>query len=99
MVSLYQYNFRNLCIAIQNCTYGKSKHERKEVHDQNHKFWHRLHVKRLMTSGKSLMSSGTESRVHANALLLCHDVLDNRDSQWQKLAYLAPSKNVNNVDV
>ena len=29
-----------------------------------------------MTSGKSLRSSGTESRVLANDLLLCHDVLD-----------------------
>ena len=28
MVSLYQLNFDiNLCTAIQNCTYGKSKHE------------------------------------------------------------------------
>ena len=26
-----------MSIAIQNCTYGKSKHERKESHNQNHK--------------------------------------------------------------
>ena len=47
-----------------------------------------------MTSDKSLGSSGTES----------HDVLDlldTRDSQWQKLTYLAPSKTrqVSDVDV
>ena len=36
-------------------------------------------------SDKSLRSSGTESRVHVNDLLLCHDLLDTRDSQWQKL--------------
>ena len=28
----------NLCIAIQNYTYGKSEHERKEFHNQNRKF-------------------------------------------------------------
>ena len=49
----------------------------------------------------NLRSSGTESRVHANDLLLYHDVLDTRDSQWQKLTYLAPSKtrHVSDVDV
>ena len=57
-----------------------------------------------MTSGKNsknMRSSGTESRVHANDLLLYHDVLDTRDSQWQKLTYLAPSKtrHVSDVDV
>ena len=54
-----------------------------------------------MTSGKNLRSSGTEFRVHANDLLLWHDVLDARDSQWQKLTYLAPSKtrHVSDVDV
>ena len=48
-----------------------------------------------------MRSSGTESRVHANDLLLYHDVLDTRDSQWQKLTYLAPSKtrHVSDVDV
>ena len=57
--------------------------------------------KRLLTPDKSLRSSGTESRVHENDLLLYHDVLDNRDSQWQKLTYLAPSKTrqVSAVDV
>ena len=29
-----------------------------------------------MASGKTLRSSGTESRVHSNDHLLCHDVLD-----------------------
>ena len=55
---------------------------------------------RLMTSDTSLRSSGTESRVHTNDLLLCHDVLDTRDLQWQKLTYLAPSKtrHVSDVD-
>ena len=57
-----------------------------------------------MTSNKSLRSSGTESRVHENDLLLCYevlDVLDTRDSKWQKLTYLAPSKTrqVSDVDV
>ena len=57
-----------------------------------------------MTPDKSLRSSGTESRVHKNDLLLYHDildVLDTRDSQWQKLTYLAPSKTrqVSDVDV
>ena len=54
-----------------------------------------------MTSGKNLRSSGTESRVHANEELLFHDVLDTRDSQWQKLTYLALSKTrrVSDVDV
>ena len=48
-----------------------------------------------MTPDKSLRSSGTESRVHEHNLLLYHDildVLDTRDSQWQKLTYLMPSK-------
>ena len=45
-----------------------------------------------MRISKNLKSSGTESRVHANDLFLYHDVLDTRDSQWQKLTYLAPSK-------
>ena len=54
-----------------------------------------------MTSGKNLGSSGTASGLHANDLLLCHDVLDTWDSQWQKLSYLAPSKtcHVSDVDV
>ena len=54
-----------------------------------------------MTSGKSLRSSITESRVRANDLLLCHDALDTRDSQWQKLTYLVPSKtrHLSDVDV
>ena len=36
-----------------------------------------------------------------NGLLFYHDVLDTRDSQWQKLTYLAPSKtrHVSDVDV
>ena len=49
-----------------------------------------LHFKPLIMSDKSLGSSGTESRV-----LLCRnvlDLLDTRDSQWQKLTYLASSK-------
>ena len=55
-----------------------------------------------MTSDKSLGSSGTESRVHENDLLLCHDVLDlldTRDLQWQKLTYLASSKTCQASDV
>ena len=54
-----------------------------------------------MTSGMNLRSSGTESRVHASDLLLYHDVLDTRDSQWQKLMYLVPSKTryVSDIDV
>ena len=57
-----------------------------------------------MTPDKSLRSSGPESRVHKNDLLLYHDILDvfdTRDSQWQKLTYLAPSKTrqVSDVDV
>ena len=57
-----------------------------------------------MTSNKSLRSSGTESRVNENDLLLCYEVLDvpdTRDSKWQKLTYLAPSKTrqVSDVDV
>ena len=54
-----------------------------------------------MTSGKHLRSSGTDSRVHANDLLLCHDVLETRDLQWQKLTYLALTKtrHVSDVDV
>ena len=36
-------------------------------------------LQRLMTSGKSLTSAGTESRVHAFNLLLCHDILVTRD--------------------
>ena len=51
----------------------------------------RLHFKRLMTSGKGIRSPGNESRVHANYLLLCQDILDTRDSQWQKLTYIVPS--------
>ena len=83
------------------CTYGKSKRERKELHNQNHTFWRRLHIKPLMTPDKSLSSSGTEFRVHENDLLLYHDILDTRDSQWQKLTYLAPPKicQVSDVDV
>ena len=57
-----------------------------------------------MTPDTSLKSSGTESCVHENDLLLYHDVLDvldTRDSQWQKLTYLAYSKTrqVSDVDV
>ena len=48
----------------------------------------------IMTSGESLRSSGTESRVQANDLLVCKDVLDTRDSQLQKLTYLRPQKPV-----
>ena len=56
---------------------------------------------RQVRISKNLRSSGTESRVHANDFLLYNDVLDTRDSQWQKLAYLAPSKtrHVSDVDV
>ena len=95
-----------MCIAIQNFTYGKSKHERKELHNQNHTLWRRLHFKRLMTSDKSLRSPGIEYRVHEKDLLYYHDildVLDTRDSQWQKLTFmhLAPSKTrqVSDIDV
>ena len=67
MVSLYQENFDiNLNRAIKNCTYGKSKHERKELYNQNHTFWRRLHFKWLMTPDKCLRTSGTESPVHEN---------------------------------
>ena len=57
-----------------------------------------------MKPDKSLRSYGTEFRVHENDLLLYHDVLDvldTRDSQWQKFMYLAPSKipQVSDVDV
>ena len=54
-----------------------------------------------MTPDKSLRSSGTESRVYENDLLLYHDVLDTRDSQRQKMTYLGPSKTrqVSDVDV
>ena len=56
----------SLCKAIQNYTYNKSKHERKKFHNQNHKFCHSLHFKRLITSGKSRTLTNTESRVHGN---------------------------------
>ena len=50
-----------------------------------------------------MRSSGTESRVHANTLLLCHDVtvLETRDLQWQKFTSLAPPKtrHISDVDV
>ena len=57
-----------------------------------------------MTSGKCQGSSGTESRVHETDCYFFHDVLDlldTRDSQWQKLTYLASSKTrqVSDVDV
>ena len=50
--------------------------------------------------GQNLRPCSTESRVHENDLL-CHDGLDTRDSQWQKLTYLAPSKtrHVRDADV
>ena len=56
---------------------------------------------RQVRISKNLRSSGTESCVHANDLLLYHDVLGTRGSQWQKLTYLAPSKprQVSDVDV
>ena len=56
---------------------------------------------RQVRISKNLRSSGTESCVHANDMLLYHDVLDTPDSQWQKLTYLAPSKtrHVSDVDV
>ena len=62
---------------------------------------HFIIKERLMPSDTSLRSSGTESRVHTNDLLRCHDVLDTRDSQWQKLTYIAPSKtrHVSDADV
>ena len=54
-----------------------------------------------MPPDKSLRSSGTESRVHENLNHDILDVLDTRDSQWQKLTYLAPSKirQASDVDV
>ena len=56
---------------------------------------------RQVRISENLRSSGTESCVHANNLLLYHDVLDTRDSQWQALTYFAPSKtrHVSDVDV
>ena len=42
-------------------------------------------------SGKSLRSSGSESPIHENDSLLCYDILDTRDSHWQRLAYIALS--------
>ena len=58
-------------------------------------------LRRQVKIAKNLRSSGTESRVHANDFLLYHDELDTRDSQWQKLTYLALSKTrlVYDVDV
>ena len=58
-------------------------------------------LRRQLRIFKNLRSSGTESCIHANDLLLNHDVLDTRDSQWQKLTYLAPSKtrHVSDIDV
>ena len=54
-----------------------------------------------MTSGKSHWLSGAKSLVHAKKLLLCHDILDTCDSQWQKFTYLVPSNtcHVSDVDV
>ena len=57
-----------------------------------------------MMPEKSLGSSGTESRVHENDCYFVTtywDLLDTRDSQWQKLTYLASSKTrpVSDVDV
>ena len=56
---------------------------------------------RQVRISKNLRSSGTELCLHANDLLLYHDVLDTLDSQWQRLTYLAPSKtsHVSDVDV
>ena len=69
----------NLGIDIQNCTYGKIKHERKEFYDQNHKICHRLDFKRYMTSYEGLTSAGTESRIYVNDMLLYLDVFVTRD--------------------
>ena len=105
MVTLYQYYFDiNLCIAIQNCTYDKSNHERKEFHNQNHKVWCRLHFKPLMTSDKSLGRLVLNPAYTKMIVTLSRrklDLLDTRDSQWQKLTYLASSKTrqVSGVDV
>ena len=52
-----------------------------------------------MRISKNLRSSGTESCIQANNLLLNHDLLDTRDSQWQKLTYLAFSKTRHVSDV
>ena len=54
-----------------------------------------------MTSGKSLMSTGTESRVHASNLLLCHDVLVTLNELWRKLTNFAPSitRQVSDINV
>ena len=55
-----------------------------------------------MTSGKNLTSSGTEFRLHPNYFLLCHDILDTRDSHLAKVdvscAFKNPSQ-VSDVDV
>ena len=65
----------------------------------------RSNYPRVLVPGHCLLfsfrSSGTEPCVHANDLLLYHDVLDTQDSQWQKLTYLAYSKTrpVSDVDV
>ena len=69
----------NLGIDIQNCTYGKSKHERKDFHNQNHKIYPQLDFKRHLTSGMSLTSAGNESRIQVNDLSLSLDVLVTRD--------------------
>ena len=60
---------------VYDCEMARVKHKRKEIHNQNHKVCHRLHFKRLMTSGKSLTTASTDSRLHANNLLLCNDML------------------------
>ena len=75
-------------IAIQNYIFGKSKHKRKKFHIKIFKVGKGYILQRLMTSGKSLMSTGTESCVHISSSLLCHDVLVTRDYQWQKLTTL-----------
>ena len=37
-------------MAIQHCTCDKNKHQRKELHSQNHKFRPRLHFIWLHTA-------------------------------------------------
>ena len=78
-------------IAIKNCNYGKSKHERNFMIKITN-FDTAYISKKIMTSGKNQRLSGTESRVHVNELYT-------RDSQWQKLTYLVPPKTCHVIDI
>ena len=81
---------------------AKSIHKRKEFHNQIVLKVSKCYIlQRLMAFGKNLTSAGSDSRVHASNLLLCHDVLVTRDLQWKKFRCLAPSITcqVSDVDV